>query len=256
MSDDDPTWLEQLRQMRARGHKLAADLRAPDFFDRLADRDDDSLMHRLNRMGEALVNLFLINLEPERAKAFLSLGEGLPAQVYFMKTRGYRTKHVDRRAPYHERLHLACDNGFPLDYGQYLFAVARVRNEYSHRLELMDARILDVIAESFDEETGRDLIDALLFEFHNTVGNFSFEPIEPDRSKAGTALGFRGQHIVRQLDYTARELIAKRERPEPRWQDDEEQGGIDFEVKAGIISGMQTIVSVFATAVANDGRYA
>lgn len=256
MADDVPAWQAQLRQMRARGHMLAADLGAPDFFDRLADRDDDSLIHRLNRMGEALVNLFLTNLEPERVKAFLSLGEGLPAQVYFMRTRGHRTKHVDRKSPYLERLHLACDNGFPLDYGQYLFAVARVRNEYSHKLELMDARILDVIAECFDADTGRDLIDALLFQFHDTVGNFSFEPIEPDRSNAGTALGFRGQHIVRRLDYTARELIAKRDRPEPRWQDDEELGGIDLELKAGVISGMQTIVSVFGTAMASDSRQA
>lgn len=254
MTDDDDsndarTILDQLRVIRARGHQLAEQLSAPDFFNKLAERDDDSLMHRLNRMGEALINLVLSNLADEDLHDFMDSSRGLKTRVYVLDQSSHRERRVHWKSPYMERLHLATERGLPDDWGQFLYAVARVRNEYSHKLELMDHRILDVIARSFPEETGINLIDALMFELHNTVSSFSFEPVDVSRDNCGHYAGFRGQHVVRKLSYSAHELIAQRDQPSPRWQDDEVEGGIDFEIKAGIIHGMQTIVATFAHAL-------
>lgn len=252
MSDEDSnaitTWRDEYRAILARGHRLAEQLGARDYFNALANRDDDSLMHRLNRMGEALINLVLTNLDPVDVQEYMA-GRGLKARVYLLDTSGHRERLVHSKSPYMERLHLACERGFPEDWGQFLYAIARVRNEYSHKLELMDQRILDVIAVSFPEETGINLIDALMLELHYAMGGFAFEPPEPDRSACGHYRGFRNQHVVRRLAYTPRELIAKRATLTLRWQDDEEAGGIDAELKAAIIQGMHKLVSTFAMAV-------
>ncbi len=249
LKSDFRNWLEELEVILARGERLAEQIGAPDYFDALADRDDDALMHRLNRMGEALINLVLVNLGPADVQDYLA-GRGLRARVFALDASGHREQLVHHKSPYMERLHLACERGFPSDWGQFLYAIARVRNEYSHKLELMDHRILDVIAVSFPEETGINLIDALMLELHETVGGFAFEPLEMDRSGCGHYRGFRNQHVARRLAYAPRDLIGRRVTLSPRWQDDADLGGIDAEVKAAIIHGMHKLVSSLAPVLA------
>ncbi len=244
MVDELPAWQQQLEAALARGRKLAEIENSSDYFHDIAQRDDDSLVHRLNRIGEATVGFWLTRLPDDLVKSYFSVGSGPKANVYLLNQRSFQLKRVDRRSTYFEKLHLACEHGFPLEFGQYLFAIARIRNEVTHKLELMDARILDVIAEAFPVETGIDLVDALMLELHDTAGGFAFERGELDRGDCGTYIGFRGHHVLRRLGYSASDLIAKRSSAGPKWQLDEQHGGIDLEIKHAIISGMQKVVGL------------